>query len=99
MEVSSPNQSFKSPFEDTSLILPSSFPLPFLLDDSINLYSPQNSPNHASQPNYLQQEDTIDEDADVAFDYDLLLPPPNPLPQKKPTQRDPIKVIYEYLVW
>lgn len=49
--------------------------------------------SNAPQPEEEQQDEV-----DPAFDYDLLLPPPNPLPKKTPTAREPIQVFYEYPV-
>jgi len=65
-------------------------------NDSIDIISPKPFPQNAIP---LQGEDTIEDDGEEVFDYDLLLPPPIPLPQKSPTPRDPIKVIYDYLLW
>lgn len=45
------------------------------------------------QPDEEQQDEV-----DPLFDYDLLLPPPNPLPKKTPTAREPIQVFYDYPV-
>jgi len=65
-------------------------------NDSIDIISPKPFPQNAIP---LQGEDAIEDDGEEVFDYDLLLPPPIPLPQKSPTPRDPIKVIYDYLLW
>jgi len=53
-----------------------------------------------TQTNYkLIEEEPPEDDSDIVFDYDLLLPPPNPLPLKSPTPREPLKVIFDYKIW